>query len=170
MKKFLIVPLIALLALAVLFLSGCGALRQTPEERQRTAELIGQRLDARDYRIDIDYMIPLRGGGRAVSGSYSVRVEGTAVDSHLPYAGVARSVPYGGGKVLTFEDDIDRYEDTGWRDGRREVVLTTDNDEDIIVYTITVFDDGHADIHVHCQNRDDISFRGTVSTREETEE
>lgn len=66
-----------LLALAVLLVSGCGVLRQTPEERQRTTELIGQRLDARDYRIDID---------------------------------------------------------------------------------------------VHCQNRDDISYRGTVSTREEPEE
>ena len=164
-------PYTIILAISVLLLSsGCGALRQTPEERQRTTELISQRLDGRDYRIDIDYMTPRRGGGKAVSGGYSVRVEGTIVDSHLPYAGVAYSVPYGGGKVLTFKDDIDKYEDSGWNKGRREVVLSTNNGEDTVVFTFTVYDDGHTDVHVHCRNREDISYRGTFSTREEDQD
>ena len=164
MKQYLILSLIA----AALLAAGCGALRQTPEEQARTAELVDQRLDARDYRIDVNYMISLRGGGKAVSG-YSIKVDGTVIESHLPYAGVARNVPYGGGKVLSFEDDIDEYADSGWRqNGERIIVFSTNNDEDIIVYTLTLFTNGQADIQVHCRNRDDISFRGTLDTREES--
>ena len=77
---------------------------------------------------------------------------------------------YGGGKVLTFKDDIDKYEDSGWNKGRREVVLSTNNDEDTVVFTFTVYDDGHTDVHVHCRNREDISYRGTFSTREEDQD
>lgn len=161
MKKLL--PYIVLLIL----LAGCGALRQIPEEKQRISEAVTRRLDAVDYRIEVSYMIPLRGGGKAVSGGYSVAVESSVVHSHLPYAGVARTIPYGGGKGLSFTDDVDEYSDSGWRKGERVIVFSTNNDEDIIVYTLTIFDNGEADIHVHCRNRDDISFRGTLDTRGE---
>lgn len=156
----------SIIAIAIL-LTGCGALRQTPEEQQRIAQLVNQRLDEKAYRVDVNYMIPLRGGGKAVSGSYSITVDGTVIESHLPYAGVARNVPYGGGKVLSFKDDIDEYADSGWKKGQRIISFSTNNDEDIIVYTLTVFDNGQADIQVHCRNRDDISYRGAVDTNEE---
>ena len=153
----------------VLFLAACGTLRQTPEERARIEQLVEQRLDARDFRIDVNYMIPLRGSGKAVSGGYSIKVDGTVIESHLPYAGVAHSVPYGGGKVLSFKDDIDEYADSGWqKNGERTIVFSTNNEEDIIVYTLTLFTNGRTDIRVHCQNRDDISFRGTLDTSEES--
>ena len=151
--------------------AGCGTFRQTPEEQQRVAEAVNRQLDARDYRIDVNYMIPLRGGGKAVTGSYSITVEDTVIDSHLPYMGVARNVPYGGGKVLSFKDEIDEYVDNGWdQKGRRIVSFSTNNDEDIIVYTLTVFDNGQTDIQVHCRNRDDISFIGTMDTSKDQEE
>ena len=38
--------------------------------------------------------------------------------------------------------------------------------EDIFVYSITVFDNGSADINVNCHNRDDISYRGNLRTRD----
>lgn len=155
-----------IIAIALL-LAGCGTLRQTPEEQQRIARLVNHRLDDKAYRVDVNYMIPLRGGGKAVSGSYSITVDGTVIESHLPYAGVARNVPYGGGKVLTFKDDIDEYTDSGWQKGKRVIAFSTNNDEDIIVYTITVFDNGQADVQVHCRNRDDISYRGSVDTNGE---
>ena len=152
-----------------LFLAACGTLRQTSEERARIEQMVDQRLDARDYRIDVNYMIPLRGGGKSVSGGYSIKVDGTVIESHLPYAGVARNVPYGGGKVLSFKDDIDEYADSGWqKKGERTIVFTTNNDEDTIVYTLTLFTNGQADIQVHCRNRDDIGFRGVIDTNEES--
>ena len=106
-------------------------------------------------------MIPFRGSGRPIDGSYSITVDDTTIDSHLPYIGAARNVPYGGGKVLTFKDDIDEYADYGiQRRGDRVIVFLTDNDEDKIVYTLTVTATGKAHVDIHCQNREDISFRG----------
>jgi len=159
---------ILILAALALLVTGCGVLRQSPEEKQRIAEAVMQRLDARDFRIDVNYMIPLRGGGRVISAGYSIAVkEGRIIDSHLPYIGAAYNVPYGGGKVLTFKDDIDEYSDSGWRNGLRTIAFRTDNDEDIIVYTLTVSSSGQTDIRVRSQNRDDISYRGVMDTSDQ---
>lgn len=162
------------LALSFLLLNGCGAMGQSldkkQEEEKRIAQQVGKRLDAKDYRIQINYMSPSRGGGKVVTDVYSLTVKGSVVDSHLPYMGVAYSVPYGGGKVLTFKDDIDEYSDSGWEKGKRKIVFSTNNDEDNIVYTITVFENASADIRVHCNNREDISYNGELITDEEDSE
>lgn len=150
-------------AILALILSGCAALRQSPEEKAAARLKLEQCLEKQSYRIDIDYMMPRRGSGKSVSGTYSLSVDGSAIQSNLPYFGVAYNVPYGGGKVLTFEDSIDQYSDSGWKKGRRTITLSTNNDEDIIIYTITVFEDGSADIFVHPRNREDISYRGKMN-------
>ena len=161
MTREIRLPFLSIL-LVLSLASGCASLKQTPEEKARIAQLVNQRLDEHRYQINIDYMTPRRGSGKAVSYSYTLTVDGTVVDSHLPYAGVAYDVPYGGGKVLTFKDDIDEYADSGWRKDRRTIAFSTNNEEDIIVYTLTVYENGRVYIDVHCRNREDISYRGTL--------
>lgn len=155
------IPLL-LIAATVLLAGGCASLKQTPEEKARMAQLVDQRLNDRQFRINIDYMSPRRGGGQAVTSAYSITVDGNVIDSHLPYIGVAYNVPYGGGKVLTFKDDIDEYVDSGWQKKGRTIAFSTNNDEDVIVYSINVYDNGRAYVDVHCRNREDISYRGTL--------
>ena len=162
-------PLTLIIALSVL-LAGCGTLGQSVEESRRVAELVGQRLDNLDYRIEINYMAPFRGPGRVITDSYSISVDGSVINSHLPYVGTVYSVPYGGGKVLTFKDDIDEYADSGWSNGQRKIVFSTNNDEDTIIYTLIVSDNASVDIRVRCRNREDISYRGTLVTDEDDEE
>lgn len=148
-------------------LTGCGVSLSSQEKKalqEQTARAVSQRLDERSYTIVVDYMTPLRGPGRAISSPYSLTVDGTTVDSYLPYVGVARNVPYGGGKVLTFKDEIEEYRDSGFSKDRRTIVFSTDNGEDLIVYTLTVFDNGKASVDVHCRNREDISYRGYLKT------
>ena len=163
----IIMKRVLFISLAV-FLTACGTLGQSTAENKRIAETVSQRLDARDYRIEINYMSPVRGPGKVVTDPYSITVNDSVIDSHLPYVGVAYSVPYGGGKVLTFKDDIDEYSDNGWKAGQRKIVFSTNNDEDTIVYSITVSDSGSADIRVRCRNREEISYRGTLVTDEDT--
>lgn len=160
----------ALIVLVVLA-AGCGALRQSAAERKaegaRVAALVQQKLDARQYTINVEFMNPSRGAGRNVGGEgYSLTVDGDKVNSHLPYVGVATSVPYGGGKVLTFVDDIDEYKELQAKSDRRVFVFTTDNDEDVITFEVTVFDNGQADIAVRSRNREQITFRGQFETEE----
>ena len=161
MKRFIII------VSALLAAVGCGTLGQTPEERQADAMQVRQRLDSRAYVIDINYMIPLRGSARALTSPYSITIDGSVIYSHLPYTGVVYNVPYGGGKVLNFKDDIDEYADNGYQNDRRTIVLATNNDEDLLIYSISKSEDGRADVHVRCKNRESISFRGILNPDED---
>ena len=158
------------LSLLLLAAFGCAVLKPSPEEEAAAKQRLEQCLNEQKFRIEIDYMMPRRSSGRSVTGTYSLSVDGSDIRSNLPYFGVAYSIPYGGGKVLTFEDKIDRYSDSGWRKGRRIISLLTDNEEDVIVYTITIFEDGTADISVHPRNREDISYRGKIHTEKSLSE
>ena len=158
MKQFLTL----LTVLAVTLLTGCAALRQAPEEKAAEKLRLEQSLDARKYQIDIDYMIPLRGPGKSVTGSYSLSIDESVIESNLPYFGVAYNIPYGGGKALSFKGSIGEYRDSGWAKDRRTIIVSTDNGEDTLTFTITVFDDGTADISVRSRNREDIGFRGKI--------
>ena len=157
----------SLLALVVLA-AGCGVLHQKSTERKaetaRVAALVQQQLDARKFTVEIEFMSPLSGPGRSVVGSgYSLTVEGDKIISHLPYQGTAYSVPYGGGKVLTFEDEIDSYVEEPAESDRRVIVISTDNDEDVVEFRLTVFDNGKADLQVNCRQRESISYSGQLA-------
>ena len=155
------------LLLVVLVAAGCGISGLSSEEKRaeqaRVTEQVGRSLDARRFKMDIEHMYPFRGASRYVGGdSYSLVVDGDKVRSHLPYMGVAYQVPYGGGKVLTFEDDIEEYGEGIDGRGRRVIAFSTDNDEDYIIFRLTVFDNGRADLQVRSRNREDINYRGSI--------
>ncbi len=165
MKKNLL-----LLAISLVLLVGCGASRQTAAEQsaeeQQVAGVVDQRLNDKNFRIDVNYMMPLRGGGKMLSGSYSLIVNGDEVDSNLPYFGAAQNVPYGGGKGLDFTAEIKKYSDGGWKKGLRQSSFTTDNGEDTYEFNLSISDDGFAEIRVNCRNRDSIGFHGSMDTVE----
>jgi hypothetical protein len=75
---------------------------------------------------------------------------------------VAYEVPYGGGKVLTFEDDIQTYRDYPQGD-RRVVDLVVDNEEDILRYHFEIFPNGKVSLHVDARNRQSIDYTGRVN-------
>ena len=153
-------------AMALLLVSGCGTTRLTSQEKlaekQRVAQLVRERLDARSFQVDFDYVIPFRGSGKSLTSRYSITVDGNTLDSYLPYFGVAQSLPYGGGKGLIFKEEIGEYSDEMVKKDRRVIRFSVNNQEDILVYILTVFDNGKADLDVHSFNRDDISFRGCL--------
>ena len=149
------------LAAAALLLSGCGAMRTSPEEEARIARLVEQRLDARSFRVDFDAMYPLRGPREILTTPYAVIIHDDTIDSHLPYRGQAWNVPYGGGKVLTFKDDIQSYRDYPQGD-KRIVDLVVNNEEDILQYHFEFFANGKATLHINARNRQSIDYSGRV--------
>ena len=152
------------LVVAVVLAAGCGILRQSSEEKRaeeaRVAAQVQERLDARQYQVSIQFMHPRRSAMQAVTSPYSITVDGTHLRSHLPYIGVAYNLPYGGGKGLTFESEIEEYAEDDSRGDRRLIVFSTDNEEDYIIYRLTVFRNGSADLEVSSKNRESISYRG----------
>ena len=152
------------LVVAVLLAAGCGILHQSSEEKRaeeaRVAALVQEQLDAQRYEITIQFMQPRRGVSQAVTSHYFIRVDGTHFRSSLPYVGVAYNLPYGGGKGLSFESEIEEYVEDNSRADRRRIVFSTDNEEDYLVYRLTVFNNGSADLEVSSRNRESISYRG----------
>ncbi len=159
MKRFIFA-----LAAACLLIGSCGTPRMTPQEKKlqqaRITSQVNSILDSRSFKINVDYMNPLRGGGRAITFGYCVKVDGEKLVSYLPYVGDARNIPYDGGSGLNFESTISEYQDSGFKKDRRTITLSTSIDGDLLDYTIIVFDNTKADIRVHSRNRDDISYIG----------
>ena len=155
-----------LMAAAVLMCTSCGASRNSGRktaDEARVERLIQERLDARSFRVDVDRMLPIRGGSQVLTSPYSITVDGSRLLSHLPYMGVAYNVPYGGGKVLGFEADIASYREEAAGPDSRKIILTTDNGEDLLTYTLTVFTNGKATVDVMSRNREPISFLGSLN-------
>ena len=161
MKKWFL-PVLA----GLLMLAGCGALRETPEQRaerqMREAAYVHEHIPAADFKIQIDRMIPLRGMSRTLSSPYWIKVKDGVLDSTLPYFGEAWQVPYGGGHALNFEAPIVHYEYGMNRKGGYEILIYVKTDEDEHIYSLTVFDNGSASLDVQSRNRERISYTGTV--------
>lgn len=154
MKKILsfIVSLCALVA--------CGTLNQTPEQKAQDEARVQERLDSRRFKVDINFMHPARGGASAVTSPYSLTVNDKEVISFLPYYGVARTVPYGGGNSLNFTGEISEYKELSPRRDRRRFEFVTNNGDERLLYQLDVFGNGKVALTVRSNNRDSIEFDG----------
>ena len=150
------------LSLALVGMTSCSVM--TKEEKLSRERQVDGVLQQRDYRIRVNYMVPLRSGGRALDGSYSIEVKDGKISSHLPYFGVATSARYGGGNPLSFEKEYHSYDEkvNGGRNPSREAVIKVRTEEDYFTYYITVFPGGKADIRVTSRNRDPVSYYGEI--------
>lgn len=159
MKTFAKIFLIISSALTII---SCSTLRLTPEEKQAIADDIQTSVEAKDYEVRIDMMNPLRGRSRHVTG-FSVKVKEGTLFSNLPYLGVARSLPYGGGSGLTFESEITSYSQTRVDEDHYEISLTTTNEDEDLTYKFDIYTNGKAYLSVFSDNRDSISYSGEIS-------
>lgn len=119
-------------------------------------------LDARDYKVVVDFMTPMKGRSRALTSNYYLEIRGDSIFSCLPYVGEAYSVPYGGGKGLVFDAPIESYEAEPGKKGRMEIRVKTRNDEDSYLYHLTVQPNGSVSLHVQPNRRQPISFSGDI--------
>jgi hypothetical protein len=149
------------IAISAITLSGCASLKVTPEEKAALEAQILENLDNRTFCIDVDQMIPRRGGTQHVN-NYSLTVDGDKLISHLPYFGQAWNLPYGGGKGLSFESKISDYIETYPKPDRRQITLATNNGEDTFVFVIEVFNNGKSTIDVRSRNREPIGYYGIM--------
>ncbi len=162
MKHLTLFPAIGIFLAVV----SCGSARAASQEQQtkdqEKAQQIQQKLDSKDFTINVNYMMPMRGGGEALSSPSSLSIQDNTVKSYPPYKGQATSIPYGGGDGLNFEDKIQDYKDNGLKKDSRIIEFKVEHEGDILEYKVTVYDNGSADIYVSSVKRDNISFRGEL--------
>ena len=90
MKRFIFA-----VAAACLLIGSCGTPRMTPQEKKlqqaRITSQVNSILDSRSFKINVDYMNPLRGGGRAITFGYCVKVDGEKYYGHFNVKGIPSS-------------------------------------------------------------------------------
>ena len=150
--------------LILLCLSGMFAMQSATAQRWKKAK--STRLNADHYKINVDYMQPMKGRSRALTSDYSIEIRNDSVFSYLPYFGVAYNVPYGGGKGLIFNAPITGYRKESLKKGKTRIDFKTGNEEDKYEYSLTIYSDGSANIHIQPMNRQAISYSGELDIKE----
>ena len=136
MKKLLFSILLGSSACAML--SGCASAEERAARAAEQAAKVTKALEARDYKIAVNRMYPMKGSSRSVSYGYSVEVRNDSLISYLPYFGGAYNVPYGGGKGLNFSERIGSYRESQKNNGERQIEINVTNEEDTYIYLIKV--------------------------------
>ena len=160
MRKFLI-SIVCMTGVALF--AGCGTTAMSVEKAAEQAAMVRDALYDRHYKIDVDFMYPLRGSARSLTPDYYLEVRNDTLISHLPYFGEARNLPYGGGQGLNFTERINSYNEYQKKNDEFVIEMGVRNSEDIFVYTIDVYDNGKSSIDVRSRLRDPISFSGEMS-------
>lgn len=163
MKKLLFSILLGSSACAML--SGCASTEERAARAAEQAAKVTKALEARDYKIAVSRMYPMKGSSRNVSYGYSVEVRNDSLISYLPYFGGAYNVPYGGGKGLNFSERIGSYRESQKNNGERQIEINVTNEEDTYIYLIKVFSNGNSSIDVTSRHRDHISYSGELEVK-----
>ncbi len=156
MRKFLF----GLLAIAALLVVSCGTL--TTAQREALQSAVQDSLKSRHYTINMTMMYPQRGAAENISSNWSLEVKGDTLVSYLPYIGVADYVPIGGGRGMNFTAPISKYSSTIDPKGKTTVLMKVRNDEEQMEFHIEVQSEGQSFVDVLFQNRDRISYSGTL--------
>ena len=163
MKKLLFSILLGSSACAML--SGCASAEERAARAAEQAAKVTKALEARDYKIAVNRMYPMKGSSRSVSYGYSVEVRNDSLIPYLPYFGGAYNVPYGGGKGLNFSERIGSYRESQKNKGERQIEINVTNEEDTYIYLIKVFSNGNSSIDVTSRQRDHISYSGELEVK-----
>ena len=157
--------------LILLCLSGMLAMQSATaqsrsEKKAQTERNVREAINADHYKINVDYMQPMKGRSRALTSDYSIEIRNDSVFSYLPYFGVAYNVPYGGGKGLIFNAPITGYRKESLKKGKTRIDFKTGNEEDKYEYSLTIYSGGSANIHIQPMNRQAISYSGELDIKE----
>ena len=149
-----------LFLLASLLLSGSMIpITAQNKKKQQREQAVREAVDAKAYKINVDRVMPMKGGSKHLTSDYSLEIRNDSVYSYLPYFGVAYNVPYGGGKGLNFSAPLSEYTSTYSKKGNAKITLEVRNEEDNYLYNIT------SNIQVTPTNRQSISFSGEMDLK-----
>ena len=134
------------------------------EKKARTERAVKEAIAAKQYKINVDRMQPMRGGSRNLTTNYTLEIRNDSVFSYLPYFGVAYNAPYGGGKSLNFNASITGYTTRALKKGKIQIDFKTRVMKTIMSTASPSFPDGSTSIHVQPMNKQSISFTGEMDT------
>jgi hypothetical protein len=150
-------PLKKTILFLVLLLCFYAAYAQNSEVPVRSA------IESRKFVFDAQTVLPNAARARQISGEgYEVRVSGDSLVSYLPYFGRVYSAPLNGEGGIKFTSTKFDYAVKNRKRGGWEIELQPNDITDVRKLVLTVFENGSATLRAMSNNRQPISFNGTV--------
>lgn len=160
-----------MVSLSILFCAQAGTAQTRKEREAAKIEKIKALLDAQSYVFEADYVIPQTGNSKALTFGYDLTVSKDTVTAYLPYYGRVTLAPVdamdGGVK---FTSTSFSYKSTQDKKGGYNIVITPNehNDrgsKDVRYLRLNIGSTGYASLQVISNNRDPISYNGTIVER-----
>jgi len=123
-------------------------------------------IEAQRYTFKAQTANPAAGRTRQLTSEYDLKVYQDTVIAYLPYFGRAYSAPVDvtdGGINFTsmkFEYNVSKGKNNRW-----EIIIKPKDANDVQELSLTVFENGKADLQVRSNNRQPISFNGYIAGR-----
>ncbi|HTD41721.1 MAG TPA: DUF4251 domain-containing protein [Mucilaginibacter sp.] len=123
---------------------------------------IKKNVDGRHYTFSATYMLPLRGGAKAITDVYyDLRVTKDSLIVYLPYYGQAYfDVPYNGDSGMKFTSTKFSYDVKEKKKGGWEIVMKPSDVKNIEQLRLYISSDGYASLSINSVNRDFIDYNG----------
>ncbi len=153
--------------LLIIVVTACSTTKSNSPEALQKKEDVNNKVQAKNYVIEVDQALPMRGRTVSLSYGYDLKVKNDSVFAYLPYFGVATSAPYGGGEGgIKFSEPMKDYQlnqnkkKDGW-----EVRFNVKTINYNYQFFLNIFDNGNSTISVSSYERDPISFYGHIASQ-----
>ncbi|MEO6546734.1 MAG: DUF4251 domain-containing protein [Ferruginibacter sp.] len=139
--------------------------QKTPSAKQIS---IRNAVDSQQFVFKAQYASPAGGRQRFLTSEYVVMVSKDTVLSDLPFFGRAYSAPLDPTDAGIKFTSSDFYYDRSIRKkGGWIITIKPKDTRDVQQLTLTIFDNGSASLQVLSNNRQPISFSGTVAAKKQ---
>jgi len=165
MKKFVLIFCFALFCAGfALAQENVASARKLSRAEKRTARMqeVKSLIDSKQFVFYATNAQPMSGGQVNLTSQYSLILNGDSAQAYLPYFGIAYTAGYldrNGG--INFNESLKEYS-CDFKKGNYRIKFEVKVPADIYEFNLSVSEEGYASLHVSCNNRQPISFNGTI--------
>jgi hypothetical protein len=133
-------------------------------QNEETSDL-KQKLSSKSFVFKARTASPARGRTIHLTSDYTLKVSGDSVIADLPYYGRAYSAPIGQPGGISFTSVEYNYSLTQDKKNRWRITIDPKDLSDAQEMSMTVYENGQADLIVTSNSRQAITFRGHITGR-----
>lgn len=134
----------------------------TSTTQEETLPAVTKAIQERAFRIRVTQMYPQYRRSIPINTYFSLGLRNDSVFSDLPYFGEAYVAQFPTDNGLVFEAPVKELKFTPGKKGETEVSFQARHNSDIFTYTVTLWNNGLADIRVQAVQRQSISYHGEL--------
>ena len=124
---------------------------------------IKQSIEAKRFVFTAQSASPMGGGTRQLTSGWDLTMAGDSLISYLPYFGRAFGPVNPGQGGLNFTSTGFEYSSTPGRKGGWDIIIRPTDNRDVRQFNLSVSESGYGTLQVLSNNRQPISFYGSLS-------